>query len=83
MWNLKHGRDDPIYKTETDQEHGEETCSYLGEGRQSDGWGFQVWGCWMQTVTFGMDWQWAPTVQHKEWYVAGSLCCTTEIKETL
>ena len=34
-------------------------------------------------VTFGMRGQWGPTVQHGELYVIGSLCCTTEIEETL
>ena len=37
---------------------------------------------WMQTVIFGMHGQWGPTVQHKEMRVIGSLCCTTELKET-
>ena len=34
-------------------------------------------------VTFGTRGQWGPTVQHEELYVIGSLCCTTEIEETL
>ena len=51
-----------------------------GEGREWNGWG--VWGWWIQTVTFGMDEQWAPTVQHRELCVIGSFCCTTEIEET-
>ena len=38
---------------------------------------------WMQTVIFGMDGQWDLTVQHREMYVIGSLCCTTELVETL
>lgn len=37
----------------------------------------------MQTVIFGMDGQWDPTVQHREMCVLGSLCCTTELDETL
>ena len=40
-------------------------------------------GGWMQTVIFGMDGQWDTTVQHREMCVIGSLCCTTEIDETL
>ena len=40
-------------------------------------------GLWMQTVTFGMDGQWAPTVQHRELHVIGSICCTGEIEKTL
>ena len=45
-----------------------------------------VWairGFWMQTVMFGMDGQWGPTVQHRELCVIGSLCCTTETENTL
>ena len=26
MWNLKYGTNDPIYKTEKDHGHGEQTC---------------------------------------------------------
>ena len=37
----------------------------------------------MQTVTFGMNGLWGPTVQHRELCVIGSLCYTTEIEETL
>ena len=37
----------------------------------------------MQTVLFGMDGQWDPTVQHREISAIGSLCCTTEHDETL
>ena len=40
-----------------------------------------VWG--MQTLIFGMDGQWNPTVQHREMCVNRSLCCTTELDETL
>ena len=40
-------------------------------------------GWQMQTVTFEMDRQWDPTAQHRELCVIGSLCCTTEIEETL
>ena len=43
----------------------------------------RVWGLGMQTVTFGMDGQWGPTAQHREFGAIGSLCCTTEIEETL
>ena len=35
-----------------------------GERREWDGQG--VWGWQMQTLTFGMDKQWGPTVQHRE-----------------
>ena len=37
----------------------------------------------MQTIIFGVEGQWDPTIQHKEMYVTGSLCCTTELDETL
>ena len=38
---------------------------------------------WVQTVIFGMDGQWDPTVQHREMCVVGSLCGTIEFDETL
>ena len=38
---------------------------------------------WMQTVIFGMDGEWDPTVQHREMCVIVSLFCTTELDETL
>ena len=38
---------------------------------------------WMQTVVFGMDGQWDSTVQHREMCVIGSICCKTELDETL
>ena len=37
----------------------------------------------MQTVIFGMDGQWDPTVQHRKMCVIGSFCCKTELDETL
>ena len=37
---------------------------------------------WMQTLVFGIDGQWDPTVQHREICVIGSLSCKTEL-ETL
>ena len=37
----------------------------------------------METVTYGMDGQGGPTIQHRELGVIGSLCCTTEIEATL
>ena len=52
-----------------------------GEGVKWDG--RAVWGFWMQTPVFGMYGQWGPTVQHRELGVIGSLCCKTEIEETL
>ena len=67
MWNIKYGTDDLIYKTETDQGHGEQACGCQGEGgREWDGWRFWAW--WAQSVTFVIDGQWAPTVQHRKLY---------------
>ena len=37
----------------------------------------------MQTVTFVMDGQWGPTVQHRELCMTGSLCCTKDIVNQL
>ena len=57
MWNLKYGTNDPIYKTEADHRHGEQTCgSQRQRGREWDGQG--IWGWYMQTVTFGIHKQW-------------------------
>ena len=49
-----------------------------GEGTGMEG---GVWGWWVQTVKFGMQGQWGPTVWHRELCVIRSLCCTTEIKK--
>ena len=84
MWNLKYDKNDPTYKTETDHSHREQNCGCQGKGggeREWDGHGVCSW--WMQTVKFGMDGQWNATIQHRELCMTGSLCCTTEIKETL
>ena len=46
MWNLKYGTKDPIYKTEIDHRHGEQTCGCWGDGRGSGMDGeFGVAGC--------------------------------------
>ena len=42
MWNLKYGTNDPIYRTETDHGHGEQTCVAKREGREWDRW--RDWG---------------------------------------
>ena len=34
MWNLKYGRNEPIYKTEIES-HREQTCGYQGGRRES------------------------------------------------
>ena len=68
----------------TEKDHGQEEQSWGSRGRKGrewDEWAF--WGfIWMQTVIFGMDGQW-DAVQHREMCVTRSLCCTTELDETL
>ena len=34
-------------------------------------------------LMFGMDGHWDPMLQHRDMCVLGSLCCTTELEETL
>ena len=65
MRSHKYGTNDPIYKTKTDHRHGEQTCGCCRGGeREQHGQGF--WGWQMQTITFGMDTQYGPTVQHEK-----------------
>ena len=45
--------------------------------------GRAVRGLGMQTLIFGTDGQWSPTVQHRELSVIELLCYTTENEETL
>lgn len=46
--------------------------------------GTGILGFWgRQTVLFGMDGQWDPTVQLRELCAIGSLCCITEFDDTL
>ena len=40
-------------------------------------------GFWMQSVIFGMDRQYDPTVQNRELCGTESFSCTTEIEETV
>ena len=56
--------------------------AFLG-GREGVGWIGILGVFWMQTVIFGMDRQWGPTVQHRELCVCGSLYRTSELEETL
>ena len=65
MWNLKYGTNELIDKTETDSQT-QKTDLWLqrGKGRKWDEQG--VWQ--MQTITFRMDQQWGPTVQHRDLY---------------
>ena len=37
MWNLKYGKNEPVYRKETDHGHGEPTCGCQGEG-EGVGW---------------------------------------------
>ena len=60
LWNLKYGTDDPIYKTETNHISEEQTCDSQGRGERVGWTGSSRLG--MQTVIFGMDGQWGPTV---------------------
>ena len=76
MWSLKYGTDAPVYKTETDQGHREQTSGCQREERRE----FGVGG---YKLAFGVDGQWTPTVQHRELCVIRSLCCTTETEEIL
>ena len=45
MWNLKYGKNDPIYKTETDHSHGEQTCGFQGGSGSGMDLEFGVGGC--------------------------------------
>ena len=67
-------------KTETDHGQGGQTCGSQVGGEWD---GRAVWGLGIQTVIFGMYGQRGPTVRHRKLYVIGSLCCTTEIEDTL
>ena len=49
------------------------------EGRERDGW--ENWGWWMQTVTLGMDGQWAHTVQHRELWMTGDFAVQQKLKK--
>ena len=74
MWNLKDGTDDPIYKTETDNGHGEQTCGCQREGRGSGmDREFGVGGCkrlHLKGISNGV-----------LLCVIGSFFCTTETEE--
>ena len=80
MWNLKYGTDDPISKTETDHSQGEQSCGSWG--REGVGWteslGFGVVNCYIWN-----GWAMGLYCSAQELCVTGSLCCITEIEETL
>ena len=67
MWNLKYDINEPIYKTETDSQT-QRTDLWLPRGRD----GLGVWSQQMQTITYRMDKQQGPTVQHRELYSISS-----------
>ena len=67
-----------INKTETDPGQEEQTWGSGGEG-EGVGWRCILGLLLDTTVIFGIDGQWAPTVQHREVCLIGSLCCTTEL----
>ena len=57
---------------------------FLGRGKGEVVGEMGILGFWgMPTLISGMERQWDPTVQHREMCVIGSLCCTTELDETL
>ena len=56
---------------QTDHRQGEQTSGSQRGGRRGREWEWDGWafgGVWMQTIIFGMDGQWGPTVQH------GAIC---------
>ena len=55
-------------KQKQTQRHREQTCGCQGRGgREWDG--LSVWGQQMQNITFGMNKQQGPTIQHRELYL--------------
>ena len=67
MWNLKHGTNDPIYKTETDHGHGEQTCGCWE--RKEEGGMDEEFGA-SRCKPLHLEWisNWGLTVQHRELY---------------
>lgn len=70
---------------ESELRHGRSYLQGRGRSRQRRReWdGRAVHGFWMQTVVFGVDDQWGPTVQSGELCVVWSLCLVAGIEETL
>ena len=61
---IKYDTNEPVYKTEIDSQR---TDLWLpGEGMAESGLG--VWDLQMRTITYRMDKQQGPTVQHRELY---------------
>ena len=66
MWNLNYGTNECIYKTETDSDIEDRLVIIKGMG---DGVGQLGFGGWyLQTITFRMDKQGGPAVQHRKLY---------------
>jgi len=71
-------------KQTKEPDHGQEEKTGFPRGKgERVGWMGILRVFWVQTVIFGMDGQWDPTVQHREMCVVGSLCGTIEFDETL
>ena len=66
MWNLKYDTNELIYKTETDS-WTQKTNLWLPKGKGGAG-ELGVWDQQMQTITYRMDKQQGPTVEHRELY---------------
>ena len=65
MWNLKYDTNELIFETDSQSEN----RPVVAQGERSWGMdGARVWGEQMQTVTYRMDKQQGPTVQHGELY---------------
>ena len=77
-----------IGKQKTKTNHGQKEQTWGpwsgGQGRKWEGWAF--WGFEGYKLLY-LEWMGngilLPTVQHREMCVIGSLCCTTELDETL
>ena len=61
--SLKYGKNEPIYKTETDSQ---KTDLWLPREKGREWEGLGTWGKQMQNVAFGVDQQWDPAEQHLE-----------------
>ena len=65
MRNLKCGTNELIYNIETDSQ-AQRTDFWLPQEEEEEWDGQGVWGQQMKTITFRMDKQQDPTVQHRE-----------------
>ena len=80
LWNLKYGTDDPMYKTETEHDQGEQICgSYDEGGREWDGWA--VWGFLMQTDIFGVNGSGALLYSTGNWVWLGHIAVQQKLKK--